>query len=119
MMDDETTGPDGRRIVPHRCRDENGNPLYEFNGAPGLGYFVAAPEHGRYHPTAGGARCWYYVPPNRPARPVWWNNATDPPPLPRRGTRPTGDKCGACGQPYWREFAGMADGECGYCYYNG
>lgn len=27
--------------------------------------------------------------------------------------------CGECGQPYWIEIHGMADGYCTYCYYRG
>lgn len=81
---------------------------------------------------------WIYIEPNGYARPVRENyGKSEPPPLPRpeseRGTcgcklvpggngykydrKATGQhNCGACGQPFWVELHGVADGFCTYCY---
>jgi hypothetical protein len=62
---------------------------------------------------------------NRPWVPIFWNDI-NPPPLPRLpgerrrcGCCDHEHICGACGQPYWIEYHGVADGACTYCYYHG
>lgn len=86
------------------------------NVAPkGLGEFVKQGES------------WIYVCPNGLAVPVGyeWYKSPTPPPLPkappyqRCGCREREHTCGACGQPFWVEMHGCADGYCTYCYYHG
>ena len=87
------------------------------NVAPkGLGEFV----------KQGGR--WLYICPNGLAVPVdyRWNKNVEPPPLPKPpadhrkcGCHEREHVCGACGQPYWIELHGCADGYCTYCYYHG
>lgn len=97
---------------------------------PGLGHF-----------EDGGNR-WIYVCPNGYAVDgPYKNGSQEPPPLPRpkdehrrcgcifevgpNGYEATGRRgqgqhtCSACGQPFWVEHHGVADGYCTYCYYHG
>lgn len=66
---------------------------------------------------------WVYCPPNRaPARVSHYG--AEPPPLPQAEPRKCGchqgsHSCGSCGQPYWVEIHGFADGYCSYCYVRG
>ena len=89
------------------------------DGAPGLGTFGVT--------LYKGAPIWYYLSPrhgachaNHPGR----ADRAEPPPLPqpnpvRCGCRAKEHTCSSCGQPYWIEIHGMADGYCTYCYARG
>lgn len=104
----------------------NGERLWDYScvdtAAPhGLGRFAYRDWNHNGRPL----RTWYYRAPNRPWIQITWAKM-EPPPLPR----PTNEHqrcgcsdkehiCGACGQPFWLEYHGVADGECTYCYYRG
>lgn len=74
---------------------------------------------------------WYYRGPRRPWVPILWADVPgwkasgdEPPPLPkpnpRRATCYDGPHtCGSCGEEYWIELHGNADGYCTFCYYQG
>lgn len=89
---------------------------------PGLGRFAF-----RESKFDGKVRlAWYYRAPNRPWVPVEGWDQTYPPPLPkpprehrRCSCHQDHHVCGACGQPFWVELHGVADGYCTYCYYHG
>lgn len=116
-------------ILPQTCGAEvliDAERLYDYaqvdsNAKPGLGRFAYRDIdlNGRTF------RAWYYRAPNRPWVQIFWNDI-NPPPLPRPsgehrrcGCRDREHICGACGQPYWIECHGVADGACTYCYYHG
>ena len=70
---------------------------------------------------------WYYKAPGIPWRCISarFSTSPNPPPLPQ--PRENWSKCGCgtahvcpgCGQPYFIEIHGCADGYCTYCYYRG
>ena len=88
-------------------------------------------EHERIAPPGLGelvydATLWIYICPDGLAMPLWEYDPAKRPPLPqpknkwrRCGCHERQHTCGACGQPYWVEIHGMADGYCTYCYYRG
>lgn len=73
---------------------------------------------------------WFYVTPRGLRVPMHAHGHTpeNPPPLPQRAPRRCGcskavggpaHTCGECGQPFFVEIHGVADGYCTYCYYQG
>lgn len=81
---------------------------------PGLGHWERS------------GKAWIYVEPSGYAHRVNEHYGQDePPPLPRPKSEWRKCGCGAvhfclaCGQPYWNECHGYADGACSYCYHVG
>lgn len=65
-------------------------------------------------------RRWYYVSPDG-TRTTISHWSAEPPPLPKANPHGCGchegpHRCSSCGQPYYVEIHGMADGFCTYCY---
>lgn len=86
------------------------------DGAPGLGTFAVT--------MYGQIPIWYYLSPRHGACAVTRWTEGELPPLPqpnpeRCGCSKREHVCGSCGQPYWIEVHGMADGWCSYCYARG
>jgi hypothetical protein len=100
-------------------RDEDGNASRE----TGLGTFrVGAYEFDETlnHPF------WIYIAPNGTEFPThkYLKSFPAPPPLPQPDPKRAHCRCGPhicgyCGQPYWIELHGNADGYCTYCYAGG
>lgn len=66
---------------------------------------------------------WYYRAPTGYTVEITWGKET-PPSLPQKnpvrcGCHAREHICSACGEPYWVEIHGMADGYCTYCYHRG
>lgn len=107
-------------VVPILTREEMRALAPVNSTAPaGLGTFAIA--------TFGMTTIWCYLSPrhgvchaSHPDK----EKKVEPPPLPRPnpvrcGCSEREHVCGSCGQPYWIEVHGMADGYCSYCYARG
>jgi len=131
-VNDTYRTPDGREYPVGGLASYYRNILRDDAGEPverkGLGTFrvFGTVENGRPSRFAS----WIYVTPDGREVPtsVYLKDHPEPPPLPRPrsawrtcGCFRHGGKhvCSACGQPYWVELHGVADGFCTYCYYRG
>lgn len=121
-------GP-GARFIETLKRGKDQEPApYE----PGLGAWrigIEAWDEQRKHPT------WVYIAPSGIeyatrfflSRQDAWHLARnpEPPPLPQPASARRTCSCGSahicseCGQPYFIEIHGVADGYCTYCYHSG